>query len=289
VDDVSLDCGRMGTLGIVGESGCGKTTLARCILRLIEPTAGEVHFEGVDILRLSGRQLRKLRRDMQMVFQNPYLALDPRMSVLRIVGEPLRAHTPMSRGQILDRVVQLLEQVGVVGEHLYRYPHEFSGGQLQRISIARALALNPKFLVLDEPTAALDISVQAQILALLMELQRDLELTYLVISHNLTLVHYVSDTIAVLYLGKVVERASADEIFDNPLHPYTEVLLSSTPSLNPKLRQERITLSGDVPDPADPPSGCAFHPRCPSAKDGCGEAAPHLVDVGGGHMVACHL
>lgn len=289
VDGVSLDCARMRTLGIVGESGCGKTTLARCILRLIEPTGGEVYFEGVDILNLPGRRLRELRRDMQMVFQNPYLSLDPRASVLSIVGEPLRTHTSMNHSHVRDRVLQLLKQVGMAGEHLYRYPHEFSGGQLQRIAIARALAVNPKFLVLDEPTAALDVSVQAQIITLLMELQRDLELTYLFISHNLTLVHYVSDTIAVVYLGKVIERASADEIFDNPLHPYTQALLSSTPSLDPKLRQQRIMLSGGVPDPANPPPGCAFHPRCPRATDRCSQVPPNLLDTGDGHFVSCHL
>jgi len=289
VDGVSLDCERMQTLGIVGESGCGKTTVARCILRLIEPTAGEVCFEGVNVLTLARRQLRELRRNMQIVFQNPYSSLDPRMSVLRIVGEPLRTHTSMNHAQARNRVVNLLEQVGLAGGYLYRYPHEFSGGQLQRIAIARALALNPKFVVLDEPTTALDVSVQAQIITLLMELQRDLELTYLFISHNLTLVHHVSDTIAVLYLGRVVERASADEVFDNPLHPYTEVLLSSTPSLVPELRQQRIILRGGVPDPANPPAGCAFHPRCPRANDGCSELVPALVDVGGKHYVACHL
>ncbi len=289
VEGVSLDCQHMQTLGVVGESGCGKTTLARCILRLIEPTAGEVYFEGVDILRVPRRQLRELRRNMQMVFQNPYSSLDPRMSVLRIVGEPLRTHTDMSRAEVRDRVVELLEQVGMSAGHLYRYPHEFSGGQLQRIAIARALALNPKFLVLDEPTAALDVSVQAQTITLLMELQRVLQLTYLFVSHNLTLVHHVTDSIAVLYLGRIVERAKTDDIFDDPLHPYTEALLSATPSLDPELRQQRIILSGRVPDPANPPPGCAFHPRCPRARDVCAESVPELVDKGGRHFVACHL
>jgi oligopeptide transport system ATP-binding protein len=288
VDGVSFDIQRRRTLGIVGESGCGKTTIGRCILRLIEPTAGEVTFRGVDMLQLAGRQLRELRRDMQIVFQNPFSSLDPRMSVLGIVGEPLQTHSSMSHGQIRDRAVQLLEQVGMSGDHIYRYPHEFSGGQLQRIAVARALALNPEFLILDEPTAALDVSVQAQVIAQLMELQRDLELTYLFISHNLTLVHYVSDSIAVTYLGKFVEHASADEIFDNPQHPYTVALLSATPSLDRELQQERIILGGGVPDPANPPSGCAFHPRCPRAKDDCSQVAPELVDVGEGHLVACH-
>lgn len=289
VDGVSVDCERKRTLGVVGESGCGKTTLARCMLRLIEATAGEVYFEGIDVLSLPETKLRELRRDMQIVFQNPYTSLDPRMSVLRIVGEPLRTHTGMSHSEIRDRVVQLMEQVGLASQYLYRYPHEFSGGQLQRIAIARALALSPRFLVLDEPTAALDVSVQAQIITLLMELQRELELTYLFISHNLTLVHHVSDRIAVLYLGKVVEQASASEVFDNPLHPYTEVLLSSTPSLDPKDRRERIILEGGVPDPANPPPGCYFHPRCPKATAVCSRSPPELVDVGGGHLVSCHL
>jgi oligopeptide transport system ATP-binding protein len=288
VDGVSLKIEREKTLGLVGESGCGKTTIGRCILRLIEPTAGEVFFEGVEVLKLSGRRLRRIRRDMQMVFQNPYSSLDPRMSVLSIVSEPLQTHSSLSHGQVRERVVQLLEQVGMSGDHIYRYPHEFSGGQLQRIAIARALALNPKFLVLDEPTAALDVSVQAQVVALLMQLQRDLELTYLFISHNLTLVHYVGDTIAVTYLGRIVEYADADQVFDNPLHPYTQALLSATPSLDRELRQQRIMLEGRVPDPANPPPGCVFHPRCATAKDVCRREKPELVDAGGGHMVACH-
>jgi oligopeptide transport system ATP-binding protein len=289
VDGVSFDIRRRGTLGLVGESGCGKTTIGRCLLRLVEPTSGEVYFEGTNVLGLSGSRLRRLRRDMQIVFQNPYSSLDPRMSVLSIVGEPLQTHSSLSHTEMRDRVVELLEQVGMSGDHIYRYPHEFSGGQLQRIAVARALALNPKFLVLDEPTAALDVSVQAQVIAQLMELQRELELTYLFISHNLTLVHYVSDTIAVTYLGKIIEYAGADEVFDNPLHPYTQALLSSTPSLDRELRQQRVMLSGGVPDPANPPPGCVFHPRCPRASDSCSREEPQLVDVGNGHLVTCHL
>jgi oligopeptide transport system ATP-binding protein len=289
VDGVSLKIEHKRTLGLVGESGCGKTTIGRCILRLIEPTSGEVHFEGVNVLGLSGRELRRMRRDMQMVFQNPYSSLDPRMSVLSIVGEPIQTHLSFSHSEMRDRVVELLEQVGMSGDHIYRYPHEFSGGQLQRIAVARALALNPKFLVLDEPTAALDVSVQAQVIAQLMELQRELELTYLFISHNLTLVHYVSDTIAVTYLGRIVEHASSDAVFDNPIHPYTQALLSATPSLDRELRQQRVILTGGVPDPANPPPGCVFHPRCAVAKDACRREEPQLVDVGDGHMVACHL
>jgi len=289
VDGVSLKIEHKKTLGLVGESGCGKTTIGRCILRLIEPTAGEVRFRGVDVLGLSGRRLRRMRRDMQMVFQNPYSSLDPRMSVLSIVGEPLQTHSSLSHSEVRDRVVELLEQVGMSGDHIYRYPHEFSGGQLQRIAVARALALNPKFLVLDEPTAALDVSVQAQVIAKLVELQQDLDLTYLFISHNLTLVHYVSDTIAVTYLGRIVEHASSDAVFDNPIHPYTQALMSATPSLDRELRQQRVILTGGVPDPANPPPGCVFHPRCRRAKDGCRREEPQLVDAGDRHMVACHL
>ena len=289
VDGVSLDIPSMQTLGLVGESGCGKTTLGRCILRLIEPTAGEVYFGDVDILQLSKRKLRRLRRDMQIVFQNPYASLDPRKSVLSTIGEPLRTHTSWRHARIRDRVVELLDQVGMASHHLYRYPHEFSGGQRQRIAIARALALNPKFVVLDEPTAALDVSVQAQIITLLMELQQHLNFTYLFITHNLSLAHYGSNTIAVMYQGKIVERAAASKIFDSPLHPYTQALLSSTPDLDPQSRQQRIILTGGVPDPAVPPSGCAFHPRCPKAVDACAQLAPKLIEVGNEHMVSCHL
>jgi oligopeptide/dipeptide ABC transporter ATP-binding protein len=288
VDGVSLDVPRRSTVGVVGESGCGKTTLARCLLLLIRPTSGQVLVEGEDILKLSARQLRERRRDMQMILQNPYLSLDGRMSIYRIIAQPLRIHTSMRANEMRDRVVQLLEQVGLSGSFLYRYPHEFSGGQLQRVAIARALALNPKLLILDEPTAALDVSVQAQIIEQLKQLQRDLELTYLFISHNLTLVHHVSDIIAVMYLGRIVERGDSEEVFENPLHPYTQALLSATPELDPKLRRHRIMLGGGVPDPASPPPGCAFHPRCAEAKDVCREMVPQLVDVGGGHFVACH-
>jgi oligopeptide/dipeptide ABC transporter ATP-binding protein len=288
VDGVSLDIERRKTVGVVGESGCGKTTLARCILLLTRPTSGRILFEGEDILKLPARELRKRRRDMQMIFQNPYSSMDGRMSIQRIVAQPLRTHTSMSSSERRDRVVELLEQVGLSADFLYRYPHEFSGGQLQRIAIARALALNPRFLVLDEPTAALDVSVQAQIIEQLKQLQRDLELTYLFISHNLTLVHHVSDVIAVMYLGRIVESGQSDVIFGSPLHPYTQALLSATPELDPKLRRHRIILGGGVPDPASPPPGCAFHPRCGEAEDVCRETFPQLVDVGAGHFVACH-
>lgn len=277
VDGVSFEIERKRTLGLVGESGCGKTTIGRCVLRLLEPTAGEVTFEGVDVLGLSGRRLRRMRRDMQMVFQNPYSSLDPRMTVLSIVGEPLQTHTSLNHGEIRERVVELLEQVGMSGDHIYRYPHEFSGGQLQRIAVARALALNPKFLVLDEPTAALDVSVQAQVIAQLMQLQSDLNLTYLFISHNLTLVHYISDTIAVTYLGKIIEYAEADEIFDNPIHPYTKALLSATPSLDREFRQQRVILGGRVPDPANPPPRMRLPP---TVSHSCGSVQQSRASLG---------
>jgi oligopeptide transport system ATP-binding protein len=288
VDGVNLVIGRRETLGVVGESGCGKTTLGRCILRLIEPTGGEVRFEGVDVLSLNPAEMRRQRRDMQMVFQNPFSSLNPRLSVLRLVSEPLLTHTDL-RGEVLSaRVAELLERVGLKREHLFRYPHEFSGGQCQRIALARALALNPKLLVLDEPTSAIDVSVQAQILNLLQELQREFSLTYLFISHNLSVVQHISDRIAVMYLGKVVELSTSETIFGGALHPYTEALLSSTPVPDPDLKVKRIILEGGVPSPANPPSGCHFHPRCPYVMPHCSQVQPPLIDAGNGHLVACH-
>ena len=296
VDGVSLTVKRQETLGVVGESGCGKTTLGRCILRLIEPTGGEVLFEGVNILTLDSTEMRRRWRDMQMVFQNPFSSLDPRLNVLRLVSEPLRTHTDL-RGELLAvRVVELLERVGLEKEHLYRYPHEFSGGQCQRIAVARALALNPKLLVLDEPTSALDVSVQAQILNLLQELQREFSLTYLFISHDLSVVQHISDRIAVMYLGKIVELSTSETIFPSTssghrggaLHPYTEALLSSTPIPDPDAEKKRIILKGGVPSPTNPPPGCRFHPRCPKPTPICSQVEPELVDVGDGHLVACH-
>ncbi len=289
VDGVDLTIGRRETLGVVGESGCGKTTLGRAILRLIEPTGGQVLLEGQDILRLSGSELRAMRRHMQIVFQNPYSSFDPRFTVLNAVAEPLRTHTRLRGEALRERVVAVLEQCGMPGDMLYRYPHEFSGGQLQRIAIARALALNPKLLVLDEPTSALDVSVQAQIINLLLRLQRELELTYLFISHDLSVVQHTSDRIAVMYLGKIVELSETAALFSGGArHPYTRALLASAPMLDPELRRERIVLQGGVPDPANPPPGCAFHPRCPGAEEACAQAAPALIDIGGGHLVACH-
>jgi len=289
VDGVSLAVKRQETLGVVGESGCGKTTLGRCILRLIEPTGGEVLFEGVNILTLGSTEMRQRRRDMQMVYQNPFSSLDPRFNVLRLVSEPLRTHTDLRGEALAARVMDLLERVGLERGHLYRYPHEFSGGQCQRIAVARALALNPKLLVLDEPTSALDVSVQAQILNLLQELQREFSLTYLFISHDLSVVQHISDRIAVMYLGKVVELSTSEAIFGRALHPYTEALLSSTPIPDPDAEKKRIILEGGVPSPINPPPGCRFHPRCPKAMPLCSQVEPELVDVGDGHLVACHL
>lgn len=276
------------TFGVVGESGCGKTTLGRCLLRLIEPTFGEVLFQGEDLLQLDRETLRQRRRYFQMVFQNPYSSLNPRMTVLNLVGEPLVTHTDL-RGQALaEQVVALLERMGLSADHLYRYPHEFSGGQLQRIAIARALALKPLFVVLDEPTSALDVSVQAQILNLLKELQAELGLTYLFISHDLSVVQHMSDRIAVMYLGRIVEVSTTEGIFHNARHPYTQALISSTPILDPQARRARIVLQGSVPSPLNPPPGCPFHPRCPQALPLCTTAEPELVDIGDGHLVACH-
>jgi len=288
LEDVSIDIYEQETLGVVGESGCGKTTLGRTIMRLVEPTRGKVLFEGTDIAALDGGELRRYRQNMQMVFQNPYSSFDPRFSVLNSVAEPLRTHTSLRGDALVDRCRELLEQVRMGGEILYRYPHEFSGGQLQRIAVARALALNPKFIVLDEPTSALDVSVQAQIINLLEELQEELRLTYLFITHDLTVVQHISHRVAVMYLGQVVELGDTETIFYEARHPYTEALLSAAPSLDPKFRRERIVLEGSVPDPIDPPPGCSFHPRCPAASDRCAKSEPVLVDVGEGHWVACH-
>ncbi len=290
LERVTLDIQRQETLGVVGESGCGKSTLGRAILGLIRPTSGQVFFEGQDITPLSPGEMRRIRRNMQMVFQNPYSSFDPRFSVLRSIAEPLRTHTNL-RGDALEvRARELLEQTGMPGEILHRYPHEFSGGQLQRIAVARALALNPKFVILDEPTSALDVSVQAQIINLLQTLQRELQLTYLFISHDLTVVQHISDRIAVMYLGQVVELSTAQAIFQGGAHhPYTQALLSSAPILDPELRRERVILKGNLPSAMNPPSGCSFHPRCPVAMAVCSETEPALNDIGQGHKVACHL
>ena len=287
VDDVSFPIHKGETLGLVGESGCGKTTTGRTILRLLEPTAGSVRFDGRDVAAESGSDLRALRRHMQIVFQDPFSSLNPRMTIRGIVEEGLLVHRIGNRAQRLEKVQQTLRRVGLDPSYVNRYPHEFSGGQRQRICVARALALNPKFMVLDEPISALDVSIQSQIINLLVELREQFGLTYLFISHDLSVVQYISDSVAVMYLGEIVEMATSEQLYANPLHPYTQVLLSSVPTMDPKRRQKRIVLEGDVPSPINPPSGCRFHPRCPIAMDICRHTAPRRLDLDG-HLVRCH-
>ncbi|MFB9756889.1 ABC transporter ATP-binding protein [Paenibacillus hodogayensis] len=294
VDDVRLTVNKGETFGLVGESGCGKSTLGRCLLRATEPTGGSILFRDrsgaeLDVGRLDKPGLRNVRRDMQLVFQDPYSSLNPRMTVTEIVGEPLICHGIAKGSELRRRVVELIEMVGLSARQLDRYPHAFSGGQRQRICIARALATSPRFLVCDEAVSALDVSVQAQILNLLRELQERLELSYLFISHDLGVIRHISDKVGVMYVGKLVETASTGELFERPFHPYTEALLSAKPIPDPRRKAERIVLAGEVANPANPPSGCYFHPRCPYARDVCKTAAPPMKQVAKDHVVACHF
>ncbi|MCY0875842.1 MAG: dipeptide ABC transporter ATP-binding protein [Firmicutes bacterium] len=289
VDDVSFHLNRGETLGLVGESGCGKSTTGRLIMRVLDPTEGSIEFDGKDITHVRGSELRHLRKDFQMIFQDPYSSLNPRMSVGTLVAEPMVVNKTASRSEIKDRVAWLLETVGLSADARQRYPHEFSGGQRQRIAIARALSLRPKLIVADEAVSALDVSIQAQILNLLADLRKEFGLSYVFISHNLAVVKHVSDRVGVMYLGRMAEIAPKDLLYSNPLHPYTQALLSAAPEPKRHVQRERIILVGDVPSPAKPPSGCAFHTRCPKVMDVCRSERPILKDHGGGQIVACHL
>ncbi|HRK08038.1 MAG TPA: dipeptide ABC transporter ATP-binding protein [Pseudobdellovibrionaceae bacterium] len=288
VSGVNLEIRKGETLGLVGESGCGKSTLGRCVIRLIEPTSGQVLLDGKDITQTRGEELRALRRRMQIIFQDPYASLNPRMTVGSIISEPLEIHSLFdSKKDRDDRVKQLIETVGLRPEHINRYPHEFSGGQRQRIGIARALAVEPEFIVCDEPVSALDVSIQAQVINLLMDLQQKLGLTYLFIAHDLKVVEHISNRVAVMYLGRVVEIAESEELYKHPTHPYTRALLSAIPTPTPKKNTDRIILTGDVPSPIRPPSGCHFHPRCPIANDKCKTDVPSLTSVRPDHQASC--
>jgi peptide/nickel transport system ATP-binding protein/oligopeptide transport system ATP-binding protein len=289
VDDVSFEVKMGETLGLVGESGCGKTTVGRTVLRLTDPTSGSIEFDGKDILKLSGNELKAVRRDMQIIFQDPYASLDPRVRIGDSVMEGLEIHKIGNKKDRYQMAIDILKKVGLEEYHARRYPHEFSGGQRQRIGIARALALRPRFIVCDEPVSALDVSIQSQVLNILKDLQDEFGLTYLFIAHNLGVVEHISDRVAVMYLGKIVELTNRDELFRNPLHPYTKALMSAIPIPDPTLKRERTILKGDVPNPINPPPGCRFHPRCPVAVAGCAEKEPLLVEKNAGHQVACWL
>lgn len=289
VDDVtfSLDAGK--TMGVVGESGCGKSTTGRTILRLIEPTSGHIYFDGQDLCALEKESMRQKRRDMQLVFQDPYASLNPRMTVRKLLEEPLKTHFSLSQAGMDEQVLWISQAVGLSPEQLERYPHQFSGGQRQRISIARALITKPRFVVADEPVSALDVSIQAQILNLLMGLQKDLKLSYLFISHDLNVVRHISNRVGVMYLGRIMELGDTEDVYHTPMHPYTQALLSAIPKRDPSEEKARIRLEGDVPSPASPPPGCAFHNRCPHCTAACKEQVPESRELSPGHWVACHL
>ncbi|MGB9698862.1 MAG: ABC transporter ATP-binding protein [Thermodesulfobacteriota bacterium] len=289
VNNVSLTIKRGETLGLVGESGCGKSTLGRLILRLEEPTAGEIYFEGENILQFNAERLRQMRRQMQIIFQDPYSSLNPRKTVGSIIGEPLVIHKIGTKKEQEERVRYLMEVVGLRPEHINRYPHEFSGGQRQRIGIARALALNPKLIIADEPVSALDVSIQAQVLNLLEDLQDEFHLTYLFIAHDLSVVEHISDRVAVMHLGRIAELAKSEDLYRNPKHPYTQALLSANPIPDPTLARKRVILQGEVPSPINPPPGCNFHTRCPQRFELCDKAVPELKEIEPDHWVACYL
>ncbi len=288
VDDISFTIKEGETLGLVGESGCGKTTAGHTLLRLIPPTSGSVVFDGVDVFQLKGKALKEMRRKMQVVFQDPYASLDPRLPIGESVAEGLKIHNIGTPRERVEMVMEMLRKVGLEDYHANRYPHEFSGGQRQRIGIARALTLQPRFIVLDEPVSALDVSIQAQVLNLLKDLQQEFGLTYLFVAHNLAVVEHISDRVAVMYLGKIAEMAPRDDLFRKPLHPYTQALMSAIPIPDPTVKRKRVILKGDVPSPLNPPSGCRFHPRCPVARENCAVDEPGLRELRPGHQVACH-
>lgn len=289
VDNVSFNVYDGEILGLVGESGCGKSTTALTMLRLVEPTSGEIMFKGKNIAKINKKQMRRYRKDLQIIFQDPYSSLDPRMRIKNIVAEGIVTHKLYDSKTRVEKVRELLEKVGIPANCMDRFPHEFSGGQRQRIGIARALALNPQIIVCDEPVSALDVSIRSQIINLFKELQQEFKLTYIFIAHDLSVIKYISDRVAVMYLGKIVEIAPKKVFFDNTLHPYAQALVSAVPVPNPDFKRKRILLEGDVPSPADPPTGCRFHPRCPKMMEICSQVEPELKEVGKGHFVACHL
>lgn len=289
VDGISIQIEKGQTYGLVGESGCGKTTIGRSILRLIEPTGGNVSIDGVDIVALKRKELRPIRPKMQMIFQDPFSSLDPRMTVGEIIGEAVKEHKLINRKEYRDYILKVMEDCGLRPYYIDRYPHEFSGGQRQRICIARALALNPDFIVCDEPVSALDVSIQAQIINLMKELQEKRKISYLFISHDLSVVEHISDAIGVMYLGSMVETGKKEDIFREPLHPYTKALFSAVPVADPDVKMSRVLLEGDIPSPANPPSGCKFHTRCSSCMEKCSKEIPRPIDMGNGHVVSCHL